>query len=146
MVHTSTFWLRFGSLSPAVTLKIRSMSPKPDQLFIMSQCYIHANLIKIHPLVHEISCKQESANADANRIRTKNNMSPSPSVGDIIIINYNTYWNGHKNCFVFFTWIMIVSCCDLSQRKPLQKYMYSSSYIVETENAKTNIMVFFALD
>ena len=25
-----------------------------------------------------------NANADANRIRTKNNMPPSPSVGDII--------------------------------------------------------------
>ena len=27
------------------------------------------------------------ADADANRIRTKNNMSPSPSVGDIISAN-----------------------------------------------------------
>ena len=61
MVHTSTFGLTFGSLSPAVTLKIRSRSPKPYQLFVMSQCYIHANLVKIHPLVHDISCKQESA-------------------------------------------------------------------------------------
>ena len=43
-----TFWLNFGSLSPAVTLKIRSRSPKHNQLFIMSQCYIHANLVKIH--------------------------------------------------------------------------------------------------
>ena len=60
MVHTSTFGLKFGSLSPAVTLKIRSRSPKPNQLFNMSQCYIHANLVKIHPPVHEISCKQES--------------------------------------------------------------------------------------
>ena len=60
MVHTSTFGLKFGSLSPAVTLKIRSRSPKPNQLFIMSQCYIHANLVKIHQLVHEISCKQDS--------------------------------------------------------------------------------------
>ena len=59
-VYTSTFWLKFGSLSPTVTMKIRSRSPKPNQLFIMSQCYIHANLVKIHPPVHEISCKQES--------------------------------------------------------------------------------------
>ena len=50
----------FGSLSPAVTLKIRSRSPKPNQLFIMSQCYIHKNLVKIRPPVHEISWKQES--------------------------------------------------------------------------------------
>ena len=54
------FGLNLAVLSPAVTLKIRSWSPKPNQLFIMSQCYIHANLLKIHPLVHEISCKQES--------------------------------------------------------------------------------------
>ena len=60
MVHTSTFGLKFGSLSPAVTLKIRSRSPKPNQLIIMSQCYIDANLIKIHQPVHEISWKQES--------------------------------------------------------------------------------------
>ena len=59
-MHTSTFWLKFGSLSPAVTLKIRARSPNPNQLFIMSQCYIHANLVKIHSPVHEISCKQES--------------------------------------------------------------------------------------
>ena len=60
MVHTSTFGLKFGSLSPAMTLKIRSRWPKANQLFIMSQCYIHANLLKFHPLVHEISCKPES--------------------------------------------------------------------------------------
>ena len=54
------FWLKFGSLSPAVTLKIRSRSPKPNQLFIMPQCYSHANKLKIHTTVHEISCKQES--------------------------------------------------------------------------------------
>ena len=53
-MHTSTFGLKFGSLSPAVTLKIRLRSPKPNQLFILSQCYIHTNLVKIHPLVHEI--------------------------------------------------------------------------------------------
>ena len=47
-MHTSPFWLIFGSLKPAVTLKIRSRSPKPNQLFIMSQCYIHANLVRIH--------------------------------------------------------------------------------------------------
>ena len=58
MVHTSTFGLKFGSLSPTMTFKIRSRSP--NQLFIMSQCYIHANFFVIHPPVHEISCKQES--------------------------------------------------------------------------------------
>ena len=51
---TNTFWLKFGELSLAVTLKIRSRSPKPIQLFIMSKCYIQANLVKICKLVHEI--------------------------------------------------------------------------------------------
>ena len=57
MVHemqTNTFWLKFGGLSLAVTLKIRSRSPKAIQLFIMSKCYIPANLVKIRQLVHEI--------------------------------------------------------------------------------------------
>ena len=60
MVHTSTFGLKFGSLSPAVTLKIRSRWPKPNQMIMMSQCYIHVNLVKIHQLVHKTSRKQES--------------------------------------------------------------------------------------
>ena len=30
IVHTSTFWLKFGSLSPAVNLKNRSRSPKQN--------------------------------------------------------------------------------------------------------------------
>ena len=57
MVHnmqTNTFWLIFGWLSLAVTLKIRWRSPKPIRLFIMSKCYIHANLVKICQVVHEI--------------------------------------------------------------------------------------------
>ena len=54
------FWLKFVSLSPAVTLKIRPRSQKPNQLFIRSQCYIRANLAKIHPPVHETSRIQES--------------------------------------------------------------------------------------
>ena len=53
-MHTSTFWLKFGSLSPVLTLKNRSRSPKSNQLFIMSQCYIHAHLVEICQPVHEI--------------------------------------------------------------------------------------------
>ena len=59
-MQTSTFWIKFGSLSPATTLKIMSRSPKPNQLFSVSQCYIYANLVKICQLVHEISCRQET--------------------------------------------------------------------------------------
>ena len=57
-MQTNTFWLNFGGLSLAVTLKIRSRSPKSIQLFIMSKCYIHANLVEIRQLVHEILCTQ----------------------------------------------------------------------------------------
>ena len=59
-MQTSTFWLKFGSLSATVTLKIRSRSLKPNQIFIMSQCYICANLIQICQPVHEISCRHFS--------------------------------------------------------------------------------------
>ena len=57
-VHTSICWLKFSSLSPAVTLKNSSRSSKPNQLFIMSQCYIHANLVEIYQTVYEIWCTQ----------------------------------------------------------------------------------------
>ena len=57
-MQTNTFWLYFGGFSLAVTLKIRSRSPKHIQLFNMSKRYIHENLVKIRPLVHEILCTQ----------------------------------------------------------------------------------------
>ena len=86
-IYASTFWLKFGSLSPAVTLKISSRSPKPNQLFIMSQCYIHADLVRIHLPVPEISCKQESVTLTPMPTPTGSapkTMSPAPSVSDII--------------------------------------------------------------
>ena len=57
-MQTNTFWLNFGPLSLTVTLQIRSRSPKPIQLFIMSKCCIHANLVKIRQLVYEILSTQ----------------------------------------------------------------------------------------
>ena len=57
-MQTNTFWIEFGGLSLAVTLKVRSRSPKPVQLFIVSKYYIHANPVKIRQLVHEILCTQ----------------------------------------------------------------------------------------
>ena len=69
-------------------LKIRSRSPKPNQLPIVVQFYIHANLVNIRLLVHVISCSKgkchadadadADAYADANGIRTENNMPPLP--------------------------------------------------------------------
>ena len=73
-------------LSIAVTLKIRQRSAKSTQFFVMFQLYIYENVLKIQPPVHKILCRKESdADANANGIRTKNNMSPSPEVvGGII--------------------------------------------------------------
>ena len=72
------FWLIFGSLSPTVTLKIRSRSPKPNQLFIMSECYINTNLVRIHPSVYEISCKQESVTLTPTLTPTPKTICPPP--------------------------------------------------------------------
>ena len=66
------------------TLKIRARSPIPNQVFIMSKCYIQSNLVPICTLVHEISYTQESATAtmaNADRVCTKTDMPPSPLVG-----------------------------------------------------------------
>ena len=54
---------RIFSFYTAMTLKIRSRSPKSVQFFVMSQIYklyIHANLVRIWPLVHKILHRQES--------------------------------------------------------------------------------------
>ena len=62
-------WLGFGELdlifNVTAGLKLPNLSQKVFvcmlyQLFIMSQCYIHASLFKIHPPVHEILRIQES--------------------------------------------------------------------------------------
>ena len=59
-MQTSTFWLKFRSLSPPSDLKISSRSPKPNQLFMVSKSYIHAKLVKICQLVHIILYRQET--------------------------------------------------------------------------------------
>ena len=92
MVHTSTFGLKFGSLSPAVTLKIRSRSPRPNYLFIMSQCYIQANLLKIHPKVHEISCKQENVT-----LTPMPTLTPTPTGSAPKTICPPPFGGGHNN-------------------------------------------------
>ena len=119
-MQTNTFWLNFGALSLTVTLKIRSRSPKPiqifimqiclkfpgwsmrycahkhllaqiwqfkprtdlenrswstklNQLFVMYQCYIHANLFEICQPVHEIWCPRAFLGLKFDRSR-----SPKP--------------------------------------------------------------------
>ena len=124
--------LKFDSLSPAVTLKIRSSSPKPNQLFIMSQCYIHANLIKIHPSVHELSCKQESVTLTPMLIPTptgsapKTICPPSLSVGDIIYDEVfstqnlvpNMKFSLHQRPPRYSRNISTKLCIDISKIKP----------------------------
>ena len=65
-MQRNTFWPKFGSLSPAVTLNISSRSPKPNQLFFLSHCYIQANFVKTRQPVHEISCSQETVTLTRN--------------------------------------------------------------------------------
>ena len=42
----------------AVTLKIRSRSPKSNKLLIMFDLYRLANLVIFHPMIHEKTCRQ----------------------------------------------------------------------------------------
>ena len=62
--------LKFALFPSAVTLKIYPMPPKPNQVFIMPQSYIHENLAQIHPLVHEISCIEDSVTARGSAPKT----------------------------------------------------------------------------
>ena len=41
--HNITFWPKFSVFLSAVTLKIRSRSQSPNQVFGMPKCYIPAN-------------------------------------------------------------------------------------------------------
>ena len=42
----------------AVTLKIKSRSPKYNKLLVLSDLYRLANLVTFQPMVHEITCRQ----------------------------------------------------------------------------------------
>ena len=70
---TPTLMPKINLFSSTVTLKIRARSPKPYQVVIMPQCYIHLNLIPICLLVHAISCTQK---CHVKEVHTKNNMPP----------------------------------------------------------------------
>ena len=56
--HLPTVYFQFFYC--CLTLKIKSKSPISDQFFIMSQLYIHENLLRIQPLVQRTLCRQES--------------------------------------------------------------------------------------
>ena len=110
MVHTSTFGLKFGSLSPAVTLKIRSRSPKPNQLFIMSKCYIHANLVTIHPPVHAISCKRQQEPHQKQYV-------PLPFIGG----------HNHEKIYVCYLDLKVSEEVGMEQHKISDQYLTSGT-------------------
>ena len=58
-------------------LENKSRSPKSNQLFPFSKQCIFASLVKIHQLVQKIMDKNVKVDAEADRIRTKNNISPT---------------------------------------------------------------------
>ena len=127
-----------------MTLKIRSWSPKPNQFFIMSQCYILANLVKICRPIHEISCKQESVTPlltpTPNGIRTKNNMSPSPFGGVTTL-----YWcmGRQKSKHAWhdrnsFEWtiklqLIIIETGNGKQKDPMSQYRTTNYMFFESE-------------
>ena len=49
----------FKYLSPTVTLKMGSRSPKSNQFFFMSQKYSCENVVKIHLFLHDIGYRQD---------------------------------------------------------------------------------------
>ena len=55
--HGSDEHLTEAPRSAAVTLKIRSRSPKSNLIY---KLYIHENLVRFQALVHKILCRQES--------------------------------------------------------------------------------------
>ena len=86
-MQTGPFLFKCGSLSPAVTL---TRSPKTNQLFIVSQCYIYANLIKIRQSAPEISFRKETVTPILTLTPTPTGSAPKtiyhplPRWGDII--------------------------------------------------------------
>ena len=66
-----TFGQHLTLQSAGVTLKIRSWLPKSNQLFPLSQLCTYASLVKIHDRV----LKRSYADADADGIHTKTNLS-----------------------------------------------------------------------
>ena len=79
ITHETIFWTFESAI---VILKIRSMSPKSNQLFPSYKKCMYASLVNIHRQVQKIMHENEKVDADANTnanadgIRTKNNISP----------------------------------------------------------------------
>ena len=52
----------FQNLSPSVTLKMGSRSPKSNQFLSLSQQYSCTNLVKIHPFILEMGAQKTFSN------------------------------------------------------------------------------------
>ena len=109
---------RIFCFSTAVTLKIRSRSPKSNQFFVMSQLhvYIHAHLERSQVLVHKILCRQSVMPMPMPTGSAPKSISPSPKAG------------GHKNdvftcefVFIFLKLMCLKILFSLSTYSPKTK-------------------------
>ena len=75
------------AFSAAVTMKIRSRSPKLNQFFVMSKLCIYENLVRIQPLVYKILSRQECVTPTITPMGSApNTVCPPPQRWEDIII------------------------------------------------------------
>ena len=87
----------FSVFSTAVTLKIGSRSSKSNQLFVMSQLYIHENLIRNKPPVHKIFCIQETVTLKPTPMPTPTpRPTPTGSASKSVCHPFSPYFGGHN--------------------------------------------------
>ena len=91
---------KFDLFSSAVTLQIKPRSPKSNQVFIMTQCYIHSNMIPnwfMRHLAHKRKCHAEHQHwQDPNQ---KQSITLPNGWGDINVTTSGIYqwlsWHKH---------------------------------------------------
>ena len=71
-----------------MTLKIRSGSPKSNQLLVMSQLYVHEKFVRIQPLVHKVLCRQGNVTPMMMPLRGGGGILLSPSTPQVICLGY----------------------------------------------------------
>ena len=109
-VQTSFFW---SKLSSGVTLKMRSRSPKSNHFFPPppNNAYVQ---VKIHPLVHEIECREEATPTPMG------SAPPTPlRLGDIIsmpvtheIKSYYGIFDGGGGCVECWQFNYLETCSN----------------------------------
>ena len=93
----------------AVTLKIKSRSPKSNKLLILSDLYRLANLVTFQPIVHEVTCRQ--------------------TLFGLILVNKVWQWpwkldQGHQNLFSF------LSCPNVIPTQIWLTWLKSASWFI----------------